>query len=201
MNDKLAPPDAQAAAANVHSDARSPAGASEEPRYYCKKCHCPDCGNTFAASPGGAGKEHVPAVLFDGYAVLSAMDERARRRTSTENISDVLDAVVRLLRGPALDEAGRVSPEPSEQQAEAERIGSEIDIPRLKAGLRTLSKAFVDGRQGSYGMHIPAEPYRDGDLVCGTAARLIERLEYERDVWRSKCEMLGKSPGEPRDKA
>lgn len=51
-----------------------------------------------------------------------------------------------------------------------------IDVPRLLTALRELSKAFVDGRQDRYGMRIPAEPYRDGDIVCGTAARLIERL-------------------------
>jgi hypothetical protein len=62
---------------------------------------------------------------------------------------------------------------------EAKRIGADIDVPRLKAGLRELSDAFVKGRQGSHGMRIPAEPYRDGDLVCGGAFRLIERLETE----------------------
>lgn len=51
-----------------------------------------------------------------------------------------------------------------------------IDAPRLVAALRELAKAFVEGRSDRYGMRIPAEPYRDGDIVCGTAARLIERL-------------------------
>jgi hypothetical protein len=51
-----------------------------------------------------------------------------------------------------------------------------IDAPRVVAALRELSKAFVAGHPDRYGMRIPAEPYRDGDLVCGTAARLIERL-------------------------
>jgi len=63
-------------------------------------------------SPGGASGERIPAVLFDGYAVFKALSKDATRRTSTENVSDVLDAVVRLLRGPALDEAGRAAPEP-----------------------------------------------------------------------------------------
>jgi len=53
----------------------------------------------------------------------------------------------------------------------------EIDIPRLTAALLVLSQAFVKGEQGRYGMRIPAEPYRDGDLVCGAAARLIGRLQ------------------------
>jgi hypothetical protein len=39
-----------------------------------------------------------PSVLFDGFAVLQALDEKAKGRTSAENVSDVLDAVVRLMR-------------------------------------------------------------------------------------------------------
>lgn len=43
----------------------------------------------------------VPDVLFDGYSVLSALDEHQLARTSPENVSDTLDAVVRLLRAEA----------------------------------------------------------------------------------------------------
>jgi len=95
---------------------------------------------------------------------------------------------------------------PSSNQQASPEIGvvPDIDPSRLKAGLRDLSKAFVDGRQVHYGMRIPAEPYRDGDLVCGTAARLIERLEYERDVWRKKYEATVRrdetQPAEAKDK-
>lgn len=39
-----------------------------------------------------------PAILFDGFAVLQALDENARKRTSSLNVCDVLDAVVRLMR-------------------------------------------------------------------------------------------------------
>lgn len=46
------------------------------------------------------------AVLFDGHAVLQALDEQARKRTSPESVSDVLDAVVRLMR--AVQEGGSV---------------------------------------------------------------------------------------------
>lgn len=42
--------------------------------------------------------DKVQDVLFDGYAVLEALDKKARARTSPENVSDVLDAVVRLMR-------------------------------------------------------------------------------------------------------
>jgi len=41
----------------------------------------------------------IPDVLFDGNAVWQYLDERAKTRTSAENVSDVLDAVVRLMRG------------------------------------------------------------------------------------------------------
>lgn len=44
------------------------------------------------------GSAQPPAVLFDGFAVLQALDEKAKARTSAENVSDVLDAVVRLMR-------------------------------------------------------------------------------------------------------
>lgn len=50
------------------------------------------------AAPVAAQAQPVPDVLFDGYAVLSALDDKARSRTSPENVSDVLDAVVRLMR-------------------------------------------------------------------------------------------------------
>lgn len=44
---------------------------------------------------------HPPSVLFDGFAVLQALHEKAKWRTSAENVSDVLDAVVRLMRSNA----------------------------------------------------------------------------------------------------
>lgn len=40
----------------------------------------------------------LPTVLFDGYAVLNALDDKARARIISENVSDVLDAVVKLMR-------------------------------------------------------------------------------------------------------
>lgn len=54
--------------------------------------------------------ERIPAVLFDGFAVFKELDERTRKRIGAESVAAVLDAVVRLLRGPALDENGRVAP-------------------------------------------------------------------------------------------
>ena len=42
--------------------------------------------------------EQIPDVLFDGNAVYSELTDREKRRTSPENVSDVLDAVVRILR-------------------------------------------------------------------------------------------------------
>lgn len=46
--------------------------------------------------PKGNGVMHPE--LFDGFAVYEALTEDAARRTSPENVSDVLDAVVRLIR-------------------------------------------------------------------------------------------------------
>ena len=39
-----------------------------------------------------------PAVLFDGFSVYQVLPERQRYRTSPENVSDVLDAVVKIIR-------------------------------------------------------------------------------------------------------
>jgi hypothetical protein len=62
-----------------------------------------------------------------------------------------------------------------------------INAELLKAALETLSEAFVAGTQGSFGMRIPAEPYRDGDIVCGSAVRLIARLQ---NVLKQKSEQI-----------
>lgn len=48
-----------------------------------------------------AAKPAVPEVLFDGYAVLQALSEKAKARTSPENVADVLDAAVKLIRAAA----------------------------------------------------------------------------------------------------
>lgn len=49
-------------------------------------------------------QEHAaPDVLFDGFAVLNALSDKAKQRTSAENVSDVLDAVVKLLRSEQTD--------------------------------------------------------------------------------------------------
>lgn len=47
---------------------------------------------------GLARKASYPAVVFDGYAVYQALSEKAKARTSPENVSDVLDAVADLIR-------------------------------------------------------------------------------------------------------
>lgn len=40
----------------------------------------------------------ITSVLFDGYSVYSALTEQAKGRTSPTNVSDVLDACVRVMR-------------------------------------------------------------------------------------------------------
>lgn len=44
------------------------------------------------------GDREIPSILFDGYAVLQSMPPEYRKRTSAENVGDVLDAVVSILR-------------------------------------------------------------------------------------------------------
>lgn len=53
-----------------------------------------------AAAPKSvaSGAQGVPDVLFDGYAVVQELSEQAKARTSPENVSDTLDAAVRLIR-------------------------------------------------------------------------------------------------------
>jgi hypothetical protein len=47
---------------------------------------------------GAAGCSAIPDVLFDGFAVYSELKDREKTYTTPENVSAVLDAVVRLLR-------------------------------------------------------------------------------------------------------
>jgi hypothetical protein len=61
-----------------------------------------------------AGQGEIPTVLFDGYAVYQEVMAVAPNppRTSTDNVSEVLDAVVRLMRkaGAAGREGGHLKP-------------------------------------------------------------------------------------------
>lgn len=94
--------------------------------------------------------------------------------------------------------AASISPEAGEMPAESagytpderKRLGLDIDAGKLKDALRELSHAFVEGRQGSYGMRIPAEPYRDGDLICGAAYRLICQMEESLTAAQAEIEEL-----------
>jgi hypothetical protein len=56
------------------------------------------CGSFEVVKPSSETKGELPGVLFDGYGVLQALTDKARTRTSAENVSDVLDAVVQLMR-------------------------------------------------------------------------------------------------------
>lgn len=49
-------------------------------------------------SPAITRVQSVPDILFDGHAVLKALSWQALGRTSPDNVADVLDAVVRLMR-------------------------------------------------------------------------------------------------------
>lgn len=51
------------------------------------------------SKPGAAEPpSEIPHELFDGYSVLQELTQQQRLRTSPENVSDVLDAAVRLMR-------------------------------------------------------------------------------------------------------
>jgi hypothetical protein len=59
----------------------------------CLECHK----EALAAPTQAAGGEAMPVELFDGPGVYRMLKPDAQRRTSAENVSDVLDAVVRLM--------------------------------------------------------------------------------------------------------
>lgn len=45
-----------------------------------------------------AERERWEAVVFDGWRVLKGLDEAAAKRTTHQNVSDTLDALMRVLR-------------------------------------------------------------------------------------------------------
>jgi hypothetical protein len=54
--------------------------------------------NQNGAALAAQAPQPIPRVLFDGFSVLQALDPKAKARTSGENVSDVLDAVVKMMR-------------------------------------------------------------------------------------------------------
>lgn len=48
------------------------------------------------ASP--SPKANIPIILFEGWKVYQALTPEQQKRTSPENVSDVLDAIVRTMR-------------------------------------------------------------------------------------------------------
>lgn len=74
------------------------------------------------ASEDAAQAQHsVPDVLFDGAAVYAALDDRQRMFTSPENVSVVLDAVVRVVRAAAPTPSNSVPQAWLDVQAERRR--------------------------------------------------------------------------------
>lgn len=59
------------------------------------------CWRGWQAAWSRAAKPAVPEVLFGGYEVMQAMSEKAKARTSPQNVADVLDAAVKLIRAAA----------------------------------------------------------------------------------------------------
>ena len=53
-----------------------------------------------AESLVAAERERWEAVVFDGWRVLAGLDEQAAKRTTHQNVSDTLDALMRVLREP-----------------------------------------------------------------------------------------------------
>lgn len=74
-----------------------------------------------AAAPPAQAQHSVPDVLFDGAAVYAALDDRQRMFTSPENVSVVLDAVVRVVRAAAPTPSNSVPQAWLDVQAERRR--------------------------------------------------------------------------------
>lgn len=65
----------------------------------CVNCDCMEKTTTSGSSDFTALlSADIPEELYDGWAVYRELDEKAQQRTSAENISDVLDALVRLIK-------------------------------------------------------------------------------------------------------
>ncbi|MCO2500450.1 hypothetical protein FA334_31165 [Pseudomonas aeruginosa] len=73
------------------------------------------------AHPVAQAQHSVPDVLFDGAAVYAALDDRQRMFTSPENVSVVLDAVVRVVRAAAPTPSNSVPQAWLDVQAERRR--------------------------------------------------------------------------------
>src|SRR5512147_3319472 len=61
---------------------------------------------------------------------------------------------------------------------------------RLIPALQNICRAFADGDPMRYGMRIPADITRDGDIICNDAAKVLGRL-------CQFIECLPPSPSEP----
>ncbi len=85
-----------------------------------------------ASAPSVSVDEELPVELFEGFAVFEAMSGNAKRRTSPENVSDVLDALASLMRQRA--EASKAKPPVDEQLADFTR--------NLVASQKTLEPEF-----------------------------------------------------------
>lgn len=74
---------------------------------------CPTCHGVGALHGQAGAAVPIPDALFDGRAVYAELDVKAHSRTSADNVSDVLDAVVRLMRKSGVSGAagaGEVKP-------------------------------------------------------------------------------------------
>lgn len=60
----------------------------------------------------------IEPTLFDGYAVYNAMSEKAKARTSADNVADVLDAAVRVIRAERTSLQPAAAATPAQQSNE-----------------------------------------------------------------------------------
>jgi hypothetical protein len=58
----------------------------------------------YLAAAVAAERERWQMVVFDGWRVLKGLDENAQKRTSHQNVSDTLDALVRVMKPNTTDD-------------------------------------------------------------------------------------------------
>jgi len=66
-------------------------------------CYTAEQMRAYAETAVAAERERWEVVVFDGWRVLKGLDTLAAKRTTHQNVSDTLDALMRVIRGAKHD--------------------------------------------------------------------------------------------------
>lgn len=116
-----------------------------------------------APGPGLDYERHaIPEELYDGHAVFSAMDDKGKKRTGPENVSDVLDAVVRLIK-----QRIEPKPEPDVEPDESTPWGTPVEYS-LSQGVCWHPGLFINKTDNGFRVL----PLRDNNTHMVSRCRL-----------------------------